>query len=93
MIALSVGKIYHTKIRLPLELDGAKAEALFLTKNRQLKLKVPFVMPSIGQDDIDNIFNDSAAGTSTGEALLANNFKKVQEHQLEIRSDLLNDIM
>ena len=88
-----MGKIYHTKLRFPLELDGAKSEAVFSTQTRQMKVKIPFVAPVSEQDGLEDVFADSVTKNPSGEALLANNFKKVQEHQLEIKSDLLNDIM
>lgn len=92
IIALSCGKIYHTKLRLPLEIDAPASEAIFLTAARQMQVRIYFVQPKQAGDDPDDVFERQEEKPSAGEDLLANNYKKVQEHQIEIKSDLLNDI-
>lgn len=90
---MTCGKIYHTKLRLPLQIDGSASEAIFLTETRQMQVRVSFTASKQADDDLDAMFDRSEGKASTGEVLLANNYRKVQEHKIEIQSDLLNDIM
>lgn len=64
-----------------------------MTETRQMQVRVSFTVSRQADDDLDAMFDRSEGKASTGEVLLANNYRKVQEHQIEIKSDLLNDIM
>ena len=101
LVALNAGKTYAIKFRLPLELVPERTEAIFLTQTRSLRIRVYFKLPDEekdeGLDGNDAIFdgvngNIEGREASTTENLLERNIKKLQEHQIEIKSDLLNDI-
>lgn len=77
-------------------MNAELSEANFNTQTRQLVLKVPFAIPKLEESEMDDVFKDFAteeAEQLKGENLLKTNFKKVQEKQIELKSDLLMDIM
>jgi len=92
LIALSVGKIYSGKYQLPLEMNSERTEALFLTNTRQLRVRVYLQLPE-EQDQTEFDGLEPIGTVESGEGLLTQNWKKVQEHQIEIQSSLLNDIL
>ena len=91
MVAVSCGKIYAIKIKLPLALDSDKTEAVFVTKTRQLRVRV-FARPADPEESgLDEGFG-SLADKAKRDSLLETNSRKVQEKQIELKSDLLSDI-
>lgn len=91
VVAVSCGKIYAIKIKLPLALDSDKTEAVFVTKTRQLRVRV-FARPADPEESgLDEGFG-SLADKAKRDSLLETNSRKVQEKQIELKSDLLSDI-
>lgn len=96
VVAITCGKIYHAKLRIPLELQGDQTQARFMTKTRQFEVKIPFSLPKPVDSDLDSMFKtfeEAESAQLKGEKLLENNFRKVKENQIELKSDLLTDIM
>lgn len=91
VVAVSCGKIYAIKIKIPLFLDAEKTESVFLSKTRQLQVKVFAKLVDTEESGLDEGFG-SLAEKEKRESLLESNFKKVQEKQIELKSELLSDI-
>lgn len=79
-----------------MELQGDQVEATFLNDKRKLVVKIPFAVPHQQDNEMDDMFRNFETEESEkikGEKLLESNVKKIKEHQLELKSDLLTDIM
>ena len=87
VVAMICGKIYSLKIKIPFEIDPLLTQATFITKTRQLEVRV--FTKQQPDDTEDSTPLTQAEKTAS---LLEQNYKKVQEHKIEIKSDLLNDI-
>jgi hypothetical protein len=83
MIAVTCGKVYHIKFKLPFEIEAEKTEALFLSKSRELKIRV-FLRRSAEEAE--------AVAEARSESILEKNQRKVREQKIEIKSALLDDL-